>query len=165
MRVNHASDTSLSFLRRHKRKLIVALMLSSIALTIVSLKPFRPSCGLPDYSLGPELRIEFFEEFLLQMYRLRESEDYIWTGIFLIKGERLYLLPWERDTSLTEEATRLAALSILDWRFRKLSEPERLNRLQYFGRAAAVASGIEGDQSLAHVWCKNLEAMVTLKLD
>lgn len=99
------------------------------------------------------------------MYRLRERENYIWTGMFLIKGERLYLLPWERDTLLTAEATRLAALSIVDWWFRELPEPERLNTRQYFIQAAAIASGAEGDQGLAHVWCQNLETMVTLKLD
>ena len=165
MRASHAGDTSLSFLHRHKRKLLVAFVLSFVALATISLKPFRPSCGLPNYSFGPELRIEFFEEFLLQMYRLRERENYIWTGMFLIKGERLYLLPWERDTLLTAEATRLAALSIVDWWFRELPEPERLNTRQYFIQAAAIASGAEGDQGLAHVWCQNLETMVTLKLD
>ena len=165
MNKDRTSVTPLAILRRYQRKLPVVFMLGILALALVSFKPFRPNCGLPDYTFGSELSVDFFQEFLLQMHFLRDREGYSWTGVFLIKDERLYLLPWERDTALTAEATRLAALSIIDQWFHRLADSERLTTRQHFNRAAAIASGAEGDESLGHVWCENLLDMATLEID
>lgn len=142
------------FLRRHRGKLLVALLLLVL---LVSFTPYRPTCGLPGYSSGPELRAEYLEAFLGQMYRLREREEYSWSGIFLTRGLRLYLLPWERNTSLTEEASRLATRHMIDGWLGNLPERERLGELYRFDQGVAIAAGAQGSQVLARRWCSNLE--------
>ena len=142
------------FLRRHRGKLLVALLLLVL---FVSFTPYRPTCGLPGYSSGPELRAEYLETFLGQMYRLRERDEYSWSGIFLIRGLSLYLLPWERNTSLTEEANRLAARHMIDGWLGNLPERERLGELYRFDQGVAIAAGAQGSQVLARRWCSNLE--------
>ena len=142
------------FLRRNRVKLLVILFFGTI---LVSFTSYRPTCGLPGYDAGPELRAEYLEAFLGEMYRLREREDYSWSGIFLTRGLRLYLLPWEKNTRLTKKANRLAVRYLFDRWQGDLPERVRLAALYRLDQGAAIAAGAPGSQILARRWCSKFE--------
>ncbi|WP_375594679.1 hypothetical protein ABWI00_21940 [Algihabitans albus] len=160
-----AGDAALSFLTRHRGKLFAVLLLIALILSTVSLKPFQPSCGLPGYSFGSELDSEFLVAFLKHMYRLREAEEHSWTGIFLIKGERLYLLPWERQSALTAEASRLAVHDMVRWRLDHLPASSRLYIWYRLDQATEEAGQPDGSPQAEEAWCAVSERIAPVRIE
>ena len=107
---------------RFRRVLRWGGLLVMAVTAIVMAWPFYASCSVNGPWFGPDLRAEHRVHMLAEMMALSQDDRHglrdddrrlwSWSGLALSVGNRLYFLPWERQTDLTRNAARRAVGSV-----------------------------------------------------
>ena len=106
-----------------RRPSLLWLGLPTLAVLIaVTVWPFHASCSVSGPWFGPDLRAEHRVHMLAEMLALSQDDRHglrnsnrriwSWSGLALSVGDRLYFLPWERQTDLTRNAARRVVRSM-----------------------------------------------------